>query len=45
LNTAAGADQLAGLGLSGESQARLIENRPYRSKLELDSRMILSQDE
>lgn len=41
----AGADQLEGLGLSGESQERLIENRPYRSKLELVSRMILSQDE
>jgi hypothetical protein len=41
----AGVDQLAGLGLSGESQERLIENRPYRSKLELVSRMILSQYE
>jgi hypothetical protein len=38
-------DQLTGLGLSGESQERLIENRPYRSKLELISRMVLSQDE
>ena len=44
LNSAS-ADQLAGLGLSGESQERLIENRPYRNKLELVSRMILSQDE
>jgi hypothetical protein len=44
LNSAS-AEQLAGLGLSGESQERLIENRPYRSKLELVSRMILSQDE
>jgi len=41
----AGADQLAVLGLSAESQERLLENRPYRSKLELVSRMILSQDE
>jgi hypothetical protein len=41
----AGADQLVGMGLSGESQERLIENRPYRSKLELVSRMILSHDE
>jgi hypothetical protein len=41
----AGADQLAALGLSGESQERLIENRPYRSKLDLVSRMILSQAE
>jgi hypothetical protein len=32
LNSAS-ADQLAGLGLSGESQERLIDNRPYRSKL------------
>jgi hypothetical protein len=39
------ADQLAGLGLSRESQERLIENRPYRNKLELVSRMVLSQDE
>jgi hypothetical protein len=44
LNSAS-ADQLAGLGLSGESQERLIENRPYRNKLELVSRMILSQNE
>jgi hypothetical protein len=41
----AGTDQLKGLGLSAESQERLMENRPYRSKLELVSRMILSQDE
>jgi hypothetical protein len=44
LNSAS-ADQLAGLGLSAESQERLIENRPYRNKLELVSRMILSQAE
>ena len=44
LNSAS-TDQLAGLGLSAESRERLIENRPYRSKLELVSRMVLSQDE
>ena len=44
LNSAS-ADQLAGLGLSAETLERLIENRPYRNKLELVSRMILSQDE
>jgi Helix-hairpin-helix motif len=44
LNSAS-ADQLMDLGLSAETQERLIENRPYRSKLELLSRMILSQDE
>lgn len=38
-------DQLAGLGLSAETREHLIENRPYRSKLELVSRMILSQNE
>jgi hypothetical protein len=38
-------NQLANLGLSGESQQRLIENRPYRNKLELVSRMVLSQAE
>jgi hypothetical protein len=41
----ANADQLTDLGLSPETQERLIENRPYRTKLELVSRMILSQDE
>jgi hypothetical protein len=41
----ADADQMAALGLSAESLERLVENRPYRSKLELVSRMILSQDE
>ncbi|MFZ1006503.1 MAG: hypothetical protein WAN65_06690 [Candidatus Sulfotelmatobacter sp.] len=44
LNSAS-ADQMADLGLSAETQERLIDNRPYRSKLELVSRMILSQDE
>jgi hypothetical protein len=44
LNSAS-ADQLTDLGLSAESRERLIDNRPYRSKLELLSRMILPQDE
>jgi hypothetical protein len=34
LNSAS-ADQLTDLGLSAEAKERLIENRPYRSKLEL----------
>jgi hypothetical protein len=38
-------DQMASLGLTTESLDRILENRPYRSKLELVSRMILSQDE
>ena len=33
------------LNLSRESLERLIENRPYRSKLELVSRMVLSEAE
>ncbi len=41
----ANAEQMTGLGLSTETQERLIDNRPYRSKLDLVSRMILSQDE
>jgi hypothetical protein len=41
----ANADQLAKLGLSTETQERLIENRPYRTKLELVSRMVLSPEE
>ena len=44
LNSAS-ADQLTNLGLSAETQGRLIDNRPYRNRLELLSRMILSQDE
>ncbi len=42
---AADADQMGSLGLSAESLEQLLENRPYRSKLELVSRMILSQNE
>ena len=41
----ANADQLTKLGLSAETQERLIDHRPYRNKLELISRMVLSQDE
>jgi hypothetical protein len=41
----ANADQLTNLRLSAEIQGRLIDNRPYRNKLELVSRMVLSQDE
>jgi hypothetical protein len=44
LNTA-DAEKLAGLGMSAESLERLLENRPYRNKLELVSRMVLSQHE
>ena len=36
--------QLQALGLDAEAVDRLIENRPYRSKLELVSRMVLPQD-
>lgn len=38
-------DQLKDLNLTQESIDRLIENRPYRSKLELVSRMVLSEAE
>jgi hypothetical protein len=41
----ANTDQLTELGLSAETQERLIENRPYRTKLELVSRIVLSPDE
>jgi hypothetical protein len=44
LNTA-DSDQLGELGISEESLERLLENRPYRNKLELVSRMILTQDD
>jgi hypothetical protein len=33
------------LGLSAQALQRLIENRPYRSKLELVSRMVLTEAE
>jgi hypothetical protein len=41
----ASVEQLSELGISAESLGRLVENRPYRNKLELVSRMVLSQDE
>lgn len=44
LNDAAEAD-LQRLGLSAQALQRLIENRPYRSKLELVSRMVLTEAE
>jgi|SRR5271167_3944162 len=44
LNSAS-ADQLTELGLSPEIQERFMENRPYRTKLELVSRMVMSPDE
>ena len=39
------ATELLNLGLEQASVDRLIENRPYRSKLELVSRMVLSEGE
>lgn len=42
LNSAT-AEQLTGIGLLPEMVERLIENRPYRSKLELVSRMIMPE--
>jgi hypothetical protein len=42
---AAGAKEIAELGMSAQSLERLLENRPYRNKLELVSRMVLSPDE
>lgn len=38
-------DQLTKLNLTPESTERLIENRPYRSKLELISRMVVTESE
>jgi hypothetical protein len=38
-------EQLKDLKLTPESVDRLIENRPYRSKLELVSRMVISEAE
>jgi hypothetical protein len=37
--------QIGELGISAESLERLLENRPYRNKLELVSRMVVSQNE
>jgi hypothetical protein len=39
----ADAAQLRELGLDSQSMERLIDNRPYRSKLELVSRMVLAE--
>jgi len=39
------ATELLNLGLEQASVDRVIENRPYRSKLELVSRMVLSEAE
>ena len=44
LNTA-NADQLTGLGFSRGTLERFLENRPYRNKLELVSRMVLTQED
>src|SRR5947199_124073 len=44
LNEASAADFVP-LNLAPESLDRLIENRPYRSKLELVSRMVLTEAE
>ena len=41
----ASVEQIGQLGISAESLERLLDNRPYRNKLELVSRMILTQDE
>jgi hypothetical protein len=42
---AASVEQIRELGISAESAERLLENRPYRNKLELVSRMVFSQEE
>jgi hypothetical protein len=41
----AGRGKLEELNLNPDSLERIIENRPYRSKLELVSRMVLSEAE
>ena len=38
------ANDLQSLGLDGDTSERIIENRPYRSKLELVSRIMLPND-
>jgi DNA uptake protein ComE-like DNA-binding protein len=42
LNTATH-DQLANLGMSNDASERIVENRPYRNKLELVSRMVIPE--
>jgi hypothetical protein len=37
-------EQLLELGLNSESVDRVIENRPYRNKMELLSRIIVTED-
>jgi hypothetical protein len=44
LNSAS-SDQILAFGMSGEAVQRLLDHRPYRNKLELLSRMVLSPDE
>ncbi len=39
------ATELLNLGLDQQSVDRVLENRPYRSKLELVSRMVLTESE
>lgn len=41
---AASRDELQALGLDIDSVERVLENRPYRNKLDLVSRMILPED-
>lgn len=36
-------DDLKGLGLNKDTVDRIVDNRPYRNKLELVSRMVVSQ--
>ena len=43
LNSAS-SEQLASLGLDPDALERLVENRPYRNKLELMSRIIVTED-
>lgn len=42
LNTASH-DDLVGLGLDGQMSDQIVENRPYRNKLELLSRMVIPE--
>jgi hypothetical protein len=39
----AGADELQKLGLDSVAAERIVENRPYRNKLELVSRMVIPE--
>lgn len=38
-------EQLRQLGLNSESVGRLVENRPYRNKMELLSRIVVTENE